>query len=226
MNMEARFVFRRDTFELDVDLAVADGQVLLLEGPNGSGKSTLLHLIAGIMAVTSGFIRLGERTLDSTGDVEVFVQPESRGIGLLPQGGALFPHMSALDNVAFGPRAAGLKAETARSHAMETLQRFNIDTLATRRPHEMSGGQRQRVAIARTMAATPKMLLFDEPTTALDRRGRGEVMDLLVGLKGHFDGPIIVVSHDGSELAAMADRRLRMDTGSGSTGRVSRLVDG
>lgn len=188
----------RPGFSLDVQMAVADDEMVLLSGPNGSGKTTLLHLVAGLLAVDRGEIALGDRTIDRAGPRgdAVFVQPEERHVGLLPQGGALFPHLTALENVAFGPRARGLSRDRARATALDRLEQFGIAHLAGRRPHELSGGQRQRVAIARTLAVEPTVLLLDEPTTALDAASRRDVATMLTELGTSFGGPIILVSHD------------------------------
>lgn len=208
MSLGIRCRFVRARFELCVNLDVAPGEVVALHGPNGSGKSTLLHLVTGLLPVDEGTITIGDAIVDrvSAGDATVFVQPEHRGVGLLPQGGALFPHMSAQENVAFGPRARGVTVNVAAATAGTQLQRFGIVDLGQRRPHQLSGGQRQRVALARTLAVEPRVLLLDEPTSALDERGRSEVLEMLSEVKRTFAGSMVLVSHDRRDIEALADR--------------------
>lgn len=202
MSIEMQCRFSRNDFNLTVELAVANGELVLVTGPNGSGKSTLLKLIAGLLPIEQGLIRLGGQIVDQLPSPErrrigsLFVQPEVRHVGLLPQGGALFPHLSVLDNVGFGLWARGLPSDMVRSRAVGMLEKFGLAGMAHRRPHELSGGQQQRVAIARTLAPSPRVLLLDEPMAALDPDARASLAAMLRDLRTSFDGPILFVSHE------------------------------
>lgn len=221
--MECRF--RRPGFELHVDLEIRTGELAMVRGPNGSGKSTLLHLVAGLLAVEHGRIELNGRTVDSTDwhGRDVFVQPEDRHTGFLPQGGALFPHMTVMDNVGFGLRSRGEPSAEVSRRALGMLATLGVGDFASRRPHQLSGGQRQRVALARTLVMSPGVLLLDEPTTALDEAGRSEVVEILTRVKETFGGPIVMVSHDGRDADALADRVIDVDVSGGPDARSSRI---
>lgn len=222
MTLEIACAVQRGEFRLVADVMVQDGEMLAISGPNGSGKSTLLSVVAGLLATTTGWVRIDDSVVDRAGRgrERVFVQPESRRVGLLAQGGALFSHMSALDNVAFGPRATGESRTDAERRAIEMLDRLGIGDLAQRRPHHMSGGQRQRVALARTLVMSPRVLLLDEPTTSLDRDGRLEVLQVLATVTEHFDGPMVLISHDQRDVEALADRSIEVV----QDGRHSRIA--
>jgi molybdate transport system ATP-binding protein len=195
VSLEASVRVSRGGFDLDVDLAVRAGGTLALLGPNGAGKSTALAALAGVVAST-GTIRLGGRVLDG-------VPVEQRRIGYVFQDYLLFPHLSVLDNVAFGPRSTMPKA-ASRNVASEWLERLGAGDLATRRPAELSGGQAQRVALARALAADPELLLLDEPLAALDAEVRSEVREQLAAHLAEWSGPTIVVTHSLDDVAALA----------------------
>lgn len=181
------------------------GEVLAVIGPNGAGKSSLLHAVAGLVDV-EGSARLGDTDL-----LEAPVR--ERRVGMVFQGQLLFPHLSALDNVAFGLRARGEKRATAESAARDWLERFGIGDLADRRPRELSGGQAQRVAIARALATEPDVLLLDEPFTGLDVSVQ---MALRIELGRHlrdFPGIALLVTHDAIDALTLADRVLVLDAG-------------
>ena len=185
------------------DLEAAAGEVLVVIGPNGAGKSTLLRAVAGL---EPGRVRVGDH--DWT-DLEV----PRRRVGYVFQDQSLFPHLSAQDNVAFGPRARGRSRREADAVAREWLERFGIGELAARRPHELSGGQAQRVAIARALATDPDVLLLDEPFTGLDVSAQ---MALRVELGRHlrdFAGIALLVTHDAIDALTLADRVLVLDGG-------------
>ncbi|NPC45138.1 ATP-binding cassette domain-containing protein [Nocardioides sp. zg-1230] len=201
--------------QLVADLRVADrveaaftaepGEVLAVIGPNGAGKSSLLHAVAGLVDV-EGSARLGDTDL-------LTVPVRERRVGLVFQGQLLFPHLSALDNVAFGLRARGEKRATAESVARDWLERFGIGDLAARKPRELSGGQAQRVAIARALATEPDVLLLDEPFTGLDVSVQ---MALRIELGRHlrdFPGIALLVTHDAIDALTLADRVLVLDAG-------------
>lgn len=225
MTLSVRCTFARAGFSLEADISVKPRELLVLQGPNGSGKSTILHLVAGLLGVEAGVITLGDSVFDRVIDDEppVFIQPESRHVGLLPQGGALFPHLTAMENVAFGLLARGESKESAATRAAEMLGRFRIADLAHRHPHRLSGGQRQRVALARTLVVAPRVLLLDEPMTALDDQARAEVLEMLLEVKQSFEGPIVLVSHDHREVDVLADRSMDVEHLVEDDGRMSRI---
>ena len=192
-------------FRVDVDLAVAPGETVAVVGPNGAGKSTLLRALAGLLALDGGRITLDGATLDDPVS-DTFLQPEVRPIGVVFQDHLLFPHLSALDNVAFGLRSRGLSRADARRQASAWLDRVGLADHARRRPHQLSGGQAQRVALARALATDPTMLLLDEPLSALDATTRVETRRDLRRHLGDHPGVRVVVTHDPLDAAALADR--------------------
>jgi len=180
-----------DGFELGpLDLAVAD-EVLAVLGPSGCGKTTLLSLVAGLVRPDAGTISLDGRTLDGR-------PPENRGVGLVFQDGALFPHLTARENVAY--------AATDRDRVTDFTARLEIDDLLDRRPPALSGGERQRVALARTLAADPDALLLDEPLSSLDAPIRRRLRDELHDLFATLDVPVVYVTHDQRAATALGDR--------------------
>ncbi|MGH3188923.1 MAG: ABC transporter ATP-binding protein [Streptosporangiaceae bacterium] len=189
-----------------IDLDVPAGRVLVVLGPSGAGKTMLLETIAGLRPHRSGQIRLAGADLTA-------VPPERRRIGLVFQDAALFPHLSVRDNVAFGPRAT---RQAPGPDAGTLLRRLGIAHLASRSPRWLSGGERQRVALARALAITPRLLLLDEPLSALDQPTREDMRVLLQELLAHLDIPAVHVTHDrdealaiGDDLAVIADGQLR-----------------
>jgi molybdate transport system ATP-binding protein len=197
----AGFSVQRGAFRLALDLDVQPGRTLALLGPNGAGKSTAIGALAGIVPIDGGSIRVGDRVLD---DDEVHVEVEQRRVGVVFQEYLLFPHLSVLDNVAFGLRAAGVARREARERAMGWLERLSIGGLAARRAPELSGGQAQRVALARTLAAEPDVLLLDEPLAALDAEVRDDVREELAAHLASFGGVTIVVTHSLEDVVALA----------------------
>ena len=202
----------RDAFRLEVATVVEPGEVLGVLGPNGSGKTTLLRVLAGLTAVTHGWVRLGDAVLDDAGTGR-FVPPEERPVGLVFQSYRLFPHLSVVDNVAFAARSRGRSRAESRRHAQAYLDRLGIGSLAGRRPGRLSGGQAQRVALARALAADPALLLLDEPLSALDARTRLEVRSELTRHLAEFAGPSLLVTHDPLEAMVMTDRLLVVEEG-------------
>jgi molybdate transport system ATP-binding protein len=158
---------RRREFTLDLSLTIARGEIVAVLGPNGAGKSTLLGVLAGLLRPDTGRVVLGGRTLTDT-STGVHVPAHRRSVGLLAQQALLFPHLTALANVAFGPRCHGVPRAAAAARAQELLAEVDVGELARRRPSQLSGGQAQRVALARALAGKPELLLLDEPLAALD----------------------------------------------------------
>ncbi|MCI2240493.1 ABC transporter ATP-binding protein [Kineococcus sp. TRM81007] len=198
---------------LAVDLDVPPGEVLAVLGPNGAGKSTLLDLLAGLLRPTAGRIALDGRVLTAAGATgrEVLVPAHRRGVALLAQDPLLLPHLSAADNVAFGPRSTGASRREARERAARWLDAVGAGHLAARRPRRLSGGQAQRVAIARALATRPRLLLLDEPMAALDVTAAPEVRRVLRevlrgGQHPERPGGVVLVTHDLLDVLALADR--------------------
>jgi iron(III) transport system ATP-binding protein len=181
-----------------VELEVATGSLTAVLGLSGCGKTTLLRVIAGFERAERGCVRLGERTLD---DGRSFVAPERRGVGYVPQEGALFPHLSVAGNVGFG-----LSRVARRGGAVaELLELVGLGALADRFPHQLSGGEQQRVALARALARRPEVLLLDEPFSSLDASLRTRVREE-VGALLHAQGvTTVLVTHDQEEALSLAD---------------------
>ena len=207
---------RRGTFEVSAEFSVEPGEIVLLAGPNGSGKTSLLHTVAGLIAPAAGSIRLGETLLDDPAR-GLHVPPEDRRIALVHQQHLLFPHLSALENAAFGLRARGVSKATARAQGLEWLERLGLADRASLRADRLSGGQSQRVAIARALATSPQVLLLDEPLAALDVAVRTSVRDVIISAVREWGIPAILVSHDPAE-AEVADRIIRLEAGRVVTG--------
>lgn len=212
LNLTAHFALRRGDLALAVDLAVAAGETVALVGPNGAGKSTCLLALAGLLPIDSGRIELGGEGLDA-GPGGPFVPPAARCVGLVLQEPLLFPHETALDNVAYGPRSRGVPRAAARRAALEWLQRVGLGDVAGSSPRALSGGQAQRVALARALAAAPRLLLLDEPLAAVDATARASLRrELAAHLRG-FAGPRLVVTHDAVDAFALADRIAVLEAG-------------
>jgi molybdate transport system ATP-binding protein len=212
VSLEAEIHLAYPRLELALDLAVADGEVVAVSGPNGAGKTTTLRALAGLVALERGRIALGGRVLDEPG-ARVFVPAWQRRVGMVFQEHRLFPHLSALENVAFGLEARGRPAAVARRRAAEWLAAVQLDDHAGARPSALSGGQAQKVALARALAAEPQLLLLDEPLAALDPRARAEMQALLKRHLSAFAGPCLIVTHDPSDAAAVATRAVRLEAG-------------
>jgi molybdate transport system permease protein len=195
---------------VSVSFAVAPGETLALVGPNGVGKSTSLAVVAGLLVPSSATVRAGSRTLTRTGDGPgvIDVPPHRRGVTLLLQDPRLFPHLTAVGNVAFGLRTAGITGRDATRQAQRMLDELGIGDLARSRPHALSGGQRARVALARALATDPQVVLLDEPTAALDAYAAPVIRSLLA--RTLADRTCILVSHDPEDVRALAGRFVRL----------------
>lgn len=202
-SLEMSFVAQRGGCILDIDLQVAPGRPIAISGANGSGKSTLLSVLAGLIAIRSGYIRCGESAWDEPAQ-EVFLPPQRRPVGLVFQDYRIFDWLTVEQNVLFGlsrngPREPG---ETSRLSALMTT--FGLSGLAGQTARTLSGGQRQRVALSRALATQPQALLLDEPFAALDSSARPAVRQALVDALDGYAGPIIVVTHDQADIDAMS----------------------
>ncbi len=210
--LSAHLVVERPGFRLDVALSVAQGEVVALLGPNGAGKTTALRAMAGLLPLHAGRLRLGEEVLDDPA-AGIFVPPEHRRVGVVFQDYLLFPHLSALDNIAFGPQARGASRRVARAEAARWLARVELTALARQRPRQLSGGQAQRVALARAMAVSPDLLLLDEPLAALDARTRMETRARLHHDLRTHEGATLLVTHDPLDALVLADRLVIVEDG-------------
>ncbi|MFD9563772.1 ABC transporter permease [Streptomyces sp. NPDC059994] len=190
----------------ELTLDAAPGTTIAVVGENGAGKTTLLRALLGLTPRARAGLRLGD--LDVTG-----LPPHRRGVAWVPQDGALFPHMTALANTAYGLRAQGVARAEARREAQAWLDRLGVGRLAHRRPGQLSGGQAQRVALARALAARPRLLLLDEPLAALDQTTRARVRHTLRTHLDGFGGVCLIVTHDPVEAVSLADRVLVLDGG-------------
>ena len=202
--LQATVAVSRGAFHLDVHLHADNRDVIAVVGPNGAGKSTLLRALAGL-----------ERSGDSS-SARVVIDgkdvgnrpPEDRPVAWVPQRGALFPHLNALDNVAYG-----IGRRRGRPLAREWLERLGVGALADRRPAQLSGGQAQKVALARALARRPRLLLLDEPLSALDPSARIDVRRTLRAHLRDYDGMTVLVTHDAVDAASLAGRMLALADG-------------
>ncbi|MGO4585091.1 sulfate/molybdate ABC transporter ATP-binding protein [Arthrobacter sp. 2RAF6] len=197
---------------LDVSLSVGQAETVAILGPNGAGKSTLLSVAAGLVRPDAGSARLGEQVLfNLDGGSRVWTPPHLRGTALLAQEPLLFPHLSVLDNVAFGPRSAGASRAESRETARRWLAEVDATEFAGRKPGQLSGGQSQRVAVARALAASPELLLLDEPMSALDIHAAPHLRRLL---KRVLSGRrALIITHDVLDALMLADRVIVMEKG-------------
>jgi molybdate transport system ATP-binding protein len=210
--LDAHLVVALDRFRLDLALRADDGEVVALLGPNGAGKTTALRAVAGLHALDEGHVTVDGTALDRPA-TDTFVPPDRRPVGLVFQDHLLFPHLSALDNVAFGLRVGGMPKHEARRTAAGWLDRLGLAEHAGARPRTLSGGQAQRVALARALATGPRVLLLDEPLAALDARAR---IDVRAELRRHLaglPGARLLVTHDALDAVTLADRIVVVEDG-------------
>jgi molybdate transport system ATP-binding protein len=212
MSLEARMQLQKGALALDAELSVARGEVAVLLGPNAAGKTTLLRSLAGLVPLADGRVVLDGDVLEDTA-AGVRVPTEHRPVGVVFQDYLLFPHLTAIENVAFGLRARGMAHGEARRKAAHWLARVGLDGQENARPKALSGGQAQRVALARALATDPRLLLLDEPLAAMDAGARAE---LRRGLRAHlasFTGTCLMVTHDPIEAMTLADQLVVLEDG-------------
>jgi molybdate transport system ATP-binding protein len=209
VSLTARVKVNRAGFALDVQLSVEEGETVAVVGPNGAGKTTLLRALSGLIQIDGRIELAGEVLEDSA--TGLHVPTERRHIGLVFQDHVLFPHLTVLDNVAFGLQAQG--RSDAKQVAHRWLEVAGLDDRAASMPRELSGGQAQRVALLRTLATEPKLLLLDEPLSALDVTIRAEVRRELSRQLASFRGVRLLVTHDPVEAIALADRLVVLESG-------------
>ena len=208
MSIEGRFKLERRDFILNVDLHIPDRGVTAVFGPSGSGKTTLLRAIAGLERCAEGFLRIGE-TLWQNG--KYFVPPHKRSLGYVFQEASLFTHLNVWHNLEYGFKRTPLGER--KISIDEAVQLLAIEALLERRPDQLSGGERQRVAIARALAASPRILLFDEPLSALDQTSKSEIIPYLKSLHDELRIPLLYVSHSSDEVAQLADYLVLLEAG-------------
>ena len=190
---------------VDIEFAVAAGEVLAILGPNGAGKSTALHVIAGLVRPDEGVVRLGDRVLTDTA-AGTHVATHDRQVGLLLQDALLFPHLNAAANVAFSPRSS-------RADAARWLDEVDASDLADRMPRQLSGGQAQRIALARALAAEPDVLLLDEPLAGLDVGTAAAMRKLLSRVLKRDGRSAVLITHDLIDVLTLADKVLVIEEG-------------
>ncbi|WP_163866160.1 ABC transporter ATP-binding protein [Myxococcus eversor] len=193
-----------------LSLEVRDGELVSLLGPSGCGKTTTLRMLAGLEHPDTGVIRIGGETVAGPG---VRVPPERRGLGMVFQGYAVWPHRSVEENVAYPLSLRRMPKSEVATKVREALRQVRMEALATRRPHELSGGQLQRVALARALVASPRVLLLDEPLSNLDAALREELRAELAALRARLGTTLVFVTHDQGEALALSDRIAVMNQG-------------
>ncbi|MFH1153768.1 MAG: sn-glycerol-3-phosphate ABC transporter ATP-binding protein UgpC [Pseudomonadota bacterium] len=182
-----------------INLEVADKEFLVLVGPSGCGKSTLLRMIAGLEEISSGTITIGDRVIND-------LAPKDRGLAMVFQNYALYPHMNVFNNISFGLKLGKTPKDEIQLRVQEVAEILGLQDLLQRKPHELSGGQRQRVAMGRAMVRKPAMFLFDEPLSNLDAKLRIQMRAEIKLLHQRVDSTIIYVTHDQVEAMTLADR--------------------
>jgi putative spermidine/putrescine transport system ATP-binding protein len=190
----------------DIDLDIAGGELVALLGPSGCGKSTLLRIVSGFIRQSEGHVRFDEAVVDPS-------PPSTRGVGIVFQNYALFPHMTIADNVAYGLRAHKWPRDKIAPRVAEMLDLVHMSEFAARKPRQLSGGQQQRIALARCLAIDPKVLLLDEPFGALDKNLRLDMQIEVKRLQRQSGITTILVTHDQEEALSMADRIAVMSRG-------------
>jgi multiple sugar transport system ATP-binding protein len=190
----------------DVDLDIGDGEFVVFVGPSGCGKSTLLRLIAGLESISDGELSIGDTVVNE-------LPPRERGVGMVFQSYALYPHMTVYENMAFGLKLAKATKETVHERVMATARILQLEELLERKPKALSGGQRQRVAMGRAMAREPRILLFDEPLSNLDASLRVQMRNEIARLHQRLESTMIYVTHDQVEAMTLADKIVVLNGG-------------
>ena len=212
MSLDAAIGLRKGSLDLDVQLEVESSGVVVLLGPNAAGKTTLLRALAGLVPLERGRVALDDVVLEDT-TTGVRVPTEQRPIGVVFQDYLLFPHLSVLENVAFGLRARGAGRASARTHALAVLERVGLADRAPVKPKALSGGQAQRVALARALATDPRLLLLDEPLAAMDAGARAELRRGLSRHLASYPGTCLVITHDPIEAMTLGDHLVVLEAG-------------
>ncbi|MDR5905071.1 sn-glycerol-3-phosphate ABC transporter ATP-binding protein UgpC [Franzmannia qiaohouensis] len=190
----------------DVDLEIGNGEFVVFVGPSGCGKSTLLRLIAGLESISGGELCIGDSVVNE-------LPPRERGVGMVFQSYALYPHMTVFENMAFGLKLAKTAKQTVHDRVMATARILQLEELLERKPKALSGGQRQRVAMGRAMAREPRILLFDEPLSNLDASLRVQMRNEIARLHKRLGSTMIYVTHDQVEAMTLADKIVVLNAG-------------
>ena len=206
MSLRVDLVVSRGTPTVEAAFDVASDETVAVLGPNGAGKTTIVEAVAGLVPEARGTVTLDDDRIDA-------VPAERRPVGIAFQDGVLFPHLSALENVAFPGRARGARPRAARAHAREVLERVAPTVDPSAKPSTLSGGARQRVALARALAGAPRVLILDEPLSSVDVSARAELRALLRRTLDAFPGPRLLVTHDPVEAMTLADRMVVLEAG-------------
>ncbi len=212
MTLHARVRTQLGSLRLECDLSVEANITVAVLGPNGAGKTTLLRVVAGLVPLDEGRVEVDGAVFEDTA-ARTWLTPEARRVGFVFQDHGLFPHLSVLDNVAFGLRARGVDRKTAHAKANEWLERVDLARYATSRPAALSGGQSQRAALARVLVTDPQALLLDEPLAAVDASARLELRRALREHLATFTGVRLLVTHDPLEAASLAERVVVLEDG-------------
>jgi ABC-type Fe3+/spermidine/putrescine transport system ATPase subunit len=194
-----------------LSLRIERGERLVLWGPSGCGKTTVLRLIAGLELPDLGAIQIDGRTVAQAG--RIIVPPEQRGIGMVFQDLALWPHMTVRDNLLFGLRSRRVSVADSEGRVKDLLKRVNLEPREGAKPHELSGGEQQRVALARALVLQPSILLMDEPLSSLDEDLKQQIIKDVLKLQNDVAFTLIYVTHDRSEAEAVASRICKMVEG-------------
>jgi molybdate transport system ATP-binding protein len=212
MSLEAAVGLQRGTLDLDVELSVGSSGVVVLLGPNAAGKTTLLRALAGLVPLERGRVSLDGVVLEDSA-AGLRVPTEKRPVGVVFQDYLLFPHMTALENVAFGLRSRGASRTAARERALALLDTMGLVDMAAAKPRALSGGQAQRVALARALATDPRLLLLDEPLSAMDAGARAELRRGLSRHLAEYEGTCLVITHDPIEAMTLGDQLVVLEAG-------------
>jgi molybdate transport system ATP-binding protein len=212
VSLQAHIALHIGSLAVDAELIATSGEVVGLLGPNAAGKTTLLRALAGLSPLDDARVVLDGEVLDDTA-AGVRVPPDRRRIGIVFQDYLLFPHLTALENVAFGLRSRGVSRHEARKQATEWLARLGLADHLSARPKALSGGQAQRVALARALVTDPRLLLLDEPLAALDAGARAELRRELRRHLASFQGTCLLVTHDPLEAMTLAEKLIVIEDG-------------
>jgi molybdate transport system ATP-binding protein len=212
VTLNARVRTTLGTLTLDCEVSVESNITVAVLGPNGAGKTTLLRIVAGLVPLDKGHIDVNGAVFADTA-TRTWLTPEARKVGFVFQDHGLFPHLSVLDNVAFGLRARGVDPRTAHAKASDWLDRVGLAKYASSRPSALSVGQSQRAALARVLVTDPQALLLDEPLAAVDASARLELRRTLREHLSTFTGVRLIVTHDPLEAASLADRVIVLEDG-------------